>query len=397
MNTFDCSEKQRERNVVIIFDGSLRSVGGAERFAVNLMKIYEAMGFRSVLLMLGNKLKFLKSGKSLIIEVPVVKIMMRSIALLGASHSRLVLQVLRGTDVIHILYCESLIQFLITLFGRIWGKRIISSPLASISFLFHHNKIKALLSIPIIFIKLAIAKLSDMVHVASLYDYRYLKAANSHTVLIPHSFTIASKLIDYIHDKESRQLSKHSFPQGVRGVKLCFLGRFSEDKGSLVSLEALRILRNRGVDAYLLVIGPRIYVLKSLVNYARKHGLDAFKDVFPYVKATGYLCEEDKHRLLRECDVGIVPSISDAVEAFSITLSELNALRIPVVASAIGALKYRVKPYAGILVKPKDPEELADGVIRALSIEKVRVLPDVITFEQEVVLWERALGRFLDG
>ncbi len=397
MNIIDCSEKRRERSVVIVFDGSLRSVGGAERFAVNLMKIYEAMGFRPVLLMLGNEPKFLRSGRSLIIEVSVVKIMMRSIALPNASHFRLMLKMLKSVDVIHILYCESPIQYLIALLGRIWGKRIISSPLASLSFLFHHNKFKALLSIPIILVKLVVAKLSDVVHVASLYDYRYLKAVNNRVVLIPHSFTVVSKLIDYIHDKGSRQLSKHDFFRGVRGVKLCFLGRFSEDKGSLVSLEALRILRNRGVDAYLIVIGPRIYVLKSLVDYARKHGLDAFKDVFPYVKATGYLCEEDKHRLLRECDVGIVPSISDAVEAFSITLSEFNALRIPVVASAVGALKYRLKPYAGILVKPKDPEELADGVIRALSIEKVKALPDVIGFVQEVVLWERALRRFLDG
>jgi glycosyltransferase involved in cell wall biosynthesis len=43
-------------------------------------------------------------------------------------------------------------------------------------------------------------------------------------------------------------------------------------------------------------------------------------------------------------------------------------LRIPIVASAIGALKSRVKPYAGILVKPRDPEALAKGILQALSL-----------------------------
>ena len=385
-----------KKTIAIIFDGSLDRVGGAERFAVNLMKIYEAIGLRPVLLMLGNELKFLRSGRSLIVEVPVVKIMMRSIALPNASHFRLILQVLKSVDIIHILYCESLIQLLMTFLGRIWGKRVVSSPLASFSFLFHHSRFKALLSIPLIFVKLVIAKLSDIVHVASLYDYHYLENVNNSIVLIPHSFTIASKLIDYVHKRGSEQLTEYSLPQHMKGIKICFLGRFSEDKGSLISLEALRILRNRGVDAYLAIIGPKIYVLKSLINYAKRYGLHALKDILLYVLATGYLSEEDKYRFLKECDVGIVPSISDAVEAFSITLSEFNALGIPVVASAVGALKYRLKPYAGILVKPKDPEALARGILQALQLKgKVKRLPDTITYDQEVRLWGLALKRLL--
>ncbi|MEM1646209.1 MAG: glycosyltransferase [Ignisphaera sp.] len=385
-----------KKGVIIVFDGSLRSVGGAERFAVNMVKIYEAIGFKAVLLMLGNELKFLRDDRSLIVEVPIVKIMMRSIAFPNASHFRLILQVLKGVDIIHILYCESPIQLLMTFLGRLWGKRVVSSPLASFSFLFHHSRFKALLSIPLIFIKLVIAKLSDMVHVASLYDYRYLRNVNNSIVLIPHSFTIASKLVNRVHKRIFEQLAEYSFSQHMKGIKICFLGRFSEDKGSLISLEALRILRSRGVDVYLIIIGPRIYVLKSLINYARRYGFNALKNILPYVLTTGYLDEETKYRFLKECNVGIIPSISDAVEAFSIALSEFNALGIPVVASAIGALKYRLKPYAGILVKPNDSKALADGVIQALSIEKVRTLPDVITFEQEVILWERALRRFLD-
>ena len=384
-----------KKSVAVIFDGSLRTVGGAERFAVNMVRIYETIGFKPILLMLGNELKFLRDDRSSIVEVPVMKIMMRSIAFLNVSHFKLILQILKSVDIIHILYCESPIQLLITLLGRLWGKRVVSSPLASFSFLFHHSRFKALLSIPLIFIKLVITKLSDIVHVASLYDYHYLRNVSSSIVLIPHSFTITSKLIDHVHKRVPEQLAEYNLPQHMKGIKICFLGRFSEDKGSLISLEALRILRSRGVDAYLVIIGPRIYALKSLINYARRYSFNALKNILPYVLTAGYLDEETKYKFLKECNVGIIPSISDAVEAFSITLSEFNALGIPVVASAVGALKYRLKPYAGILVKPSDSKALADGVIQALSIEKVRTLPDVITFEQEVNLWERALRRFL--
>ncbi|MCD6488210.1 MAG: glycosyltransferase family 4 protein [Desulfurococcales archaeon] len=383
--------------IVLIYDGTLDIVGGAERFTINLLKIYESIGLKALLLAFGSNSRILKSNRILVVEIPAMKIMKRSIILPNIQVLRYLLKVVRNADAIHVLYCESPIQLLITLFGKLWGKKVISSPLASLSFLFHHNKLKTLLSIPLMVIKLVITKLSDIVHVASLYDYYYLRPLNRSIVVIPHSFTMASKLIDDLQAKKLRQPVERRLSPHTEGLRLCFLGRFSEDKGSLVALEALRILRSKlGKDAYLIIIGPKTYVLASLINYAKKYGLHALKEILPYIYVTGYIPEEDKYSLLKQCHVGLIPSLSDPVEAFSIALSEFNYLGIPVVASAVGALKFRVKPYAGVLVEPRNPEALARGILRALLLRgSVEKLYDVITLAQEVELWKRALKMLL--
>jgi len=367
--------------VLIAFDGSIEEAGGAERFAINMISVYERLGHKAILLCFSNR----PNGQC--ITISTIKLLNRSLFTRSLNDFRRLIVALKYSDLVHILYCESLILLLIAIIARLQGKKVISSPLASITHLFHHNKLKAVFAPFFVTTKVLIALLSDVVHVASLHDFIYIRKLlwKKEIFLIPHGINIPSKT----GQVSFRELRNYD-------VKLCFLGRFSEDKGSLVILEALRKLRNEKVNAYLIIIGPKIYALNSLIDYGKKYGSNALRNIIPYVQATGYLCEEDKYELLSMCDVGIISSISDPVEAFSIALSEFNFMSVPVVASAVGALKTRLRSYAGVLVKPKDPEDLARGILQALQLKgRVKKLPDTIIHEQEVELWALALEKLL--
>lgn len=145
-------------------------------------------------------------------------------------------------------------------------------------------------------------------------------------------------------------------------VRLLFVGRLSPRKGPAVAIRALGLLRRRGIEASLDLVGDvfpgyewfgeeltELVEQQGVAGAVRFHGF--VEDIWPQIGRT---------------DVMIVPSQAD--ESFGITAVEAILGARPLVVSAIGGLLEATEGMAAVRsVRPGDPGALADGVDELLS------------------------------
>ena len=141
-----------------------------------------------------------------------------------------------------------------------------------------------------------------------------------------------------------------------------FVGRLAQRKGPHVAIEAVRRLRDRGVDVHLSLLGA---VFPGNEGYeaglradVREGGLEAqvtflgfHADVWPFVAGA---------------DVVVIPSIVD--ESFGNTAVEASLAGRPVIVSDIAGLREASQATTSrILVPPSDPEAIAGAVERVIA------------------------------
>jgi len=78
----------------------------------------------------------------------------------------------------------------------------------------------------------------------------------------------------------------------------------------------------------------------------------------------GMLEREAVVRLLKQCDVFVLPSLG---ETFSLALAEAMACNKPVIATRCGGPEFLITPQTGILVAPGNAEEIANALIAVLT------------------------------
>ncbi|NQE45990.1 Trehalose synthase [ANME-1 cluster archaeon GoMg2] len=82
---------------------------------------------------------------------------------------------------------------------------------------------------------------------------------------------------------------------------------------------------------------------------------------------TGFVSEDEKWNVLRNCDVFVLPSV---VEAFGITVIEAMACGKPVIATNVGPFSEIIRDgETGLLLPLHAPDELADAII-ALALDE---------------------------
>ncbi len=144
---------------------------------------------------------------------------------------------------------------------------------------------------------------------------------------------------------------------------ILYVGRIKRYKGVQFLIEALSILRGRGVDAVLRVVGAGDY-LPDLERAARSLSMEE------HVTFTGFVPLEQKLRELRTAAVAALPSEK---EGWGLTVIEANACGTPVVASDSDGLRDSVRNgETGLLVPHGDPEALADALQSILTDGKLR-------------------------
>lgn len=75
----------------------------------------------------------------------------------------------------------------------------------------------------------------------------------------------------------------------------------------------------------------------------------------------------------REMDVAVFPSIHDS-ESFGVAAIEAQACGIPVIASRVGGLPEVVlEGITGIIIPPRDPEELAEAIVKLWDSDSLRL------------------------
>jgi glycosyltransferase involved in cell wall biosynthesis len=147
---------------------------------------------------------------------------------------------------------------------------------------------------------------------------------------------------------------------GDSHLQVAFAGQLWEGKGPQVLVDALGHLRQREPDLELRlrIVGEGNEAFKAyLREEIRKHGMEDRTTFEGFVPLTNLA----KH--LRETDIFVFPSTWD--EPFSITLVAAMASGAAMIATRTGGTPEALTDgVEGILVPPRDPQALADAVLR---------------------------------
>ncbi|HCS28989.1 MAG TPA: hypothetical protein DIW43_16140 [Spongiibacteraceae bacterium] len=150
-------------------------------------------------------------------------------------------------------------------------------------------------------------------------------------------------------------MPRHAKPDGAGALRVIFLGRIDLIKSIPTLLEALSLLRKRGLRVQLDVLGrgAEDYV-GSLVSMASDLG------VAEQIVWHGHIVGDEKRQLLVRADVLVLPSLS---ENFGYAAAEAMAEGIPVVVSDhVGLASYVAEHDAGTIFRHKDSVGLAEAL-----------------------------------
>jgi glycosyltransferase involved in cell wall biosynthesis len=144
-------------------------------------------------------------------------------------------------------------------------------------------------------------------------------------------------------------------------IRLLYVGEIRRNKNLQAPLSAIRLLRDRGSDVRLSVVG---FGLNDENNYARRIRklCETLDDVNLFDQV------QDKEILMkhyREADIFIMPSFA---ETFGLVYAEAMSQGLPLIYSkGQGIDGYFTDGEAGYAVNPRNPEEIADKIQKILE------------------------------
>lgn len=146
-------------------------------------------------------------------------------------------------------------------------------------------------------------------------------------------------------------------------LRLVYLGRLSRDEGLAETVEALRIVREHGIAARLVIAG-------SGAEEARLRHQVADSGLARDVVFTGDVEGESRARLLSQSDALLLPAYRAGLPR---ALLEAMAAGVVPVASAVGGIPEVVGEEHGVLIEPRDARAIADA-IHCLARERALLL-----------------------
>jgi L-malate glycosyltransferase len=157
-------------------------------------------------------------------------------------------------------------------------------------------------------------------------------------------------------------------PPGSRRVLLGVVAQLSPWKCQDTAIEALELLRERGVDAHLLLIGSAKFTAGStrFDNETYVAGLRQLISGAGLEDRVSWLGErEDVPELMRALDALLLPSEE---EPFGRALLEAMALEVPVLATNVGGPPELVRDgREGYLLAPREPAAWAEAAMRLIE------------------------------
>jgi phosphatidylinositol alpha-mannosyltransferase len=156
------------------------------------------------------------------------------------------------------------------------------------------------------------------------------------------------------------------FEQYLDGKKnILFLSRLEFRKGLNYLLNAFLLVKQEMPDVRLIVAGSGTRLRRRYERWVRKTGLE--NDVI----FVGFVSEEDKPRYYRTADIFSVPATGR--ESQGLILLEAMAMGKPVVATSIpGYASVITHGEDGLLVPPRNYQELSQALLTLLNDEKLR-------------------------
>ena len=165
--------------------------------------------------------------------------------------------------------------------------------------------------------------------------------------------------MDEFHNFGTRGIFREKYRIKPDSKIILFMGRIHPIKGVDVLLHAFaNIVKERKVDATLVIAGPDDGYLKECTNIAKMNKLNN-------VIFTGQLRDKERVYAYLDADVVVIPS---KYEVFPMTALEAYACGKPVVASRVSGLKDLViNGETGVLVEPGNVYELGEALTFILS------------------------------
>lgn len=145
-------------------------------------------------------------------------------------------------------------------------------------------------------------------------------------------------------------------------------GRLNPVKGHIYVIEAVKILRERGIDARLQIGGEDEEggsgYRKVIERFIQENALT------DYVELLGAVSEERNRQAYEEAHIYAMGSLNETAGA--VATMEAMAMEMPVVMTNVGATSELIEhDVDAILVPPQKPEELANAMISILQDEEL--------------------------
>jgi phosphatidylinositol alpha-mannosyltransferase len=149
-------------------------------------------------------------------------------------------------------------------------------------------------------------------------------------------------------------------------LNILFFGRLVPRKGCKILLQAIKVLNDKGVKNFRVIIcgtGPQEQELK---HYVMRHGLNDL------VQFKGFITEEDKPKYYASADISVFPSTGG--ESFGIVLIEAMASgKAAVLGGNNVGYASVLAPQPALLFDPKDIQFLAIKIEKLLEDKELRL------------------------
>ena len=154
-------------------------------------------------------------------------------------------------------------------------------------------------------------------------------------------------------------------------VKLISVARLREKKGFIYLIDAIQILKDRGIPINLTIIGEgpeRQRLEKRIETLGLKNN----------IQLIGAVSHQEVRDYLQDSDIFVLPCIiasDNSRDGIPNVILEAMAMELPVISTWVSAIPEAVEhEKTGLLVHPKDPEGIANAVIQLYKTPKKRVL-----------------------
>lgn len=148
--------------------------------------------------------------------------------------------------------------------------------------------------------------------------------------------------------------------------RILYFSNFKRDKGILILLDALEILKNKQYNFYVRIIGEPFDLSTELLNSVILN-----KNLKEFVHVAGPLYGNDKYLEFQQADIFVFPTYNDA---FPLVILEAMQNSLPVISTFEGGIpEIIVDQETGVLVEIQNSKMLADKIAILLKDKDLRL------------------------
>lgn len=173
----------------------------------------------------------------------------------------------------------------------------------------------------------------------------------------------------------------------INGPFLLYVGRLSPEKGVKFLILAMKTIIKKFNNAKLIIVGDGS-LKKDLVNLTKE--LDLNKNII----FTGQIPKSELPKFYATADVFIGPSLR---EGLGLTFIESIVCDCPVIGTKVGGIPDIIEDNkTGLLVQPKNPNEIANAVIKILKNTQLKqnFIKNAKNKIKKYYSWETTIGKF---